>query len=166
MGMLAGTANSKFIKLDYEMINAALDIEINPEMSPVRIHRAVESRLQQMTKKERGVIPLVIWACLDQLDSTGLGEFHKYNPSTPPAGSENHTGWLNVQVHGSGSISLIPRKVTSQKLIQALRNKSRFKLWERLNKPKFQFGHDRVIITTPVLRDLSSDFVSKVFADF
>ncbi len=160
------TNSRNWLKLDYEMINAALDIEINPEMSPIRIRKAVEMRLQQMTKRERSVIPVVVWSYLDGLDVTGLGQFHQYNPTTPPEGSENRSGWFSVAKQPPDVAYLIPRKSSPEKFMKSLRSKERFRLWEKLNKPNIVHGPDRVIVQCPVLTDLTAAFVERVFESF
>jgi hypothetical protein len=165
---LATISNSakSWLRMDYDAINLALSCAINPEMGPLHVKRALEARLKEMSVRDRGHIPIMIWSLLDALDVTGSGNFQQYNPVTPSEGSENRSGWFSVRKAPPNVVHITPRKVAPIRFIKSLRAKPRFAAWEARYKPMITRTADELTIRCPILTDLPADFCQQLFEDF
>jgi hypothetical protein len=149
----------QYLSLDYEMISVALDIEINTEMSPIRISRVLQARLTQMTKKERSNIPMIVWDYMDALDVMKIG-FTSLNPHSPKQGEENHRSWIVVEKENDDGDSMIVtnKKLTPARFLTALQKKPRFLHWIKAHNAATAAKGNGIVIRTPTLSGLTQRF--------
>lgn len=148
------------LRTDYEMINAALDIELNVAMGALSVRRVIESRLITMTKRERAIIPLIIWEFIDALDVTGSG-FGVHNPQSPAAGEETRSEWFTLTVEDE-TATIKPRKVAPARFINALKAKERFVAWQSCHGVIMKRGTDVVTLRAKIIAGLDAVFMKRV----
>lgn len=122
-----------WLEIDYESVSAALDIEINTEMSPLVIRRVVEGRLKEMTKAELDEVPTFVWEYLDALDVTGLGNFLQFHPNNKTATASLP---FKVRKMSAETIMLSPNKIEMQTLLKELGSQPRWELWCSTHSPE------------------------------
>lgn len=165
LASVASSASS-WLRVDYDMVNAALGISINPEMSPLYVRKAVTARLSELPARDRSHIPISIWSLLDAMDVTGNGNFQQFNPTTPSEGAENRSGWFSVRKDPPNTFHITPRKVPPAKFMKSLRDKPRFALWEKTHRPTITRNSEAIMIKCPILTDLTEEYVERVLESF
>lgn len=56
-----------WLALDFESISAALDVELNSDLSPLIVRKVIQKRIAEMTSEEKHEIPRFIWEFIDAL---------------------------------------------------------------------------------------------------
>ena len=124
-----------WLSVDYEAISAALEIEINTEMSPLVITKVVSARLSEMSKTEREDIPSFIWECLGALDVTGLGKFSNHHPDN----ARNNLVPFNIRKVSGDTVVLQARGIDVGVFMAELGKQPRWELWCSVHQPKVSF---------------------------
>lgn len=155
----------QFLIADYEMVSMALDVEINPELTPPRLIRIIKARLEQMSKRERETVPNLVWSVIDAMDVTNVG-LRKFNPHTPTPGQETQSGWFTIEFQTPDTYLVVPTNAKPAAFLKTLRSKERFKAWEAVHNPKIEVVEDRIAVSCEILRELPTKFVRTLLASF
>lgn len=156
---------SHWLAIDYEAISAALDIEINTEMSPLVIQRVVEKRLGEMTVGDMEEIPAFVWECLDALDVAGTGNYLRFHPSNQ---GRRSNAPFQIKKLSVDTILLKPRGTTLAVLLRELGTQPRWALWCRTHAPviEFQKGFEGPRLTSAQFAPWGERELEQIFCSF
>lgn len=152
-----------WLSVDYEAISAALEIEINTEMSPLVISKVLTGRLSEMSKTEREDIPAFVWECISALDVTGTGNFEQFHPNA-------RTTLLpfTVRKTDAKTVVLQPKGIEVKDMMAELGRQARWERWCRVHRPEVSFDPSQgaPTIQSDEFIPWSEREIETIFSDF
>jgi hypothetical protein len=112
-----------WLKVDFEIFNACLGIELNEEISPLLAKRVIQKRLEQMTEKERNELPSKLWLYLDGLDITKFNDILKFRPKQKP------TLHFTLRKRSENEVLITPKTGTLKNLCKEIGDTDKWETW-------------------------------------
>ena len=144
----------RWLIIDYEIVSDALDIEINPEMSPLVVRKIIDSALNRMGDEAKRDIPEMVWQFVESIREVF------------PNVSQGEPGRVALR-EIRDSVVVVECSEPASSFLSRIRESQRWMSWIDSNGVRFwQDSNGTVMFESPNFRGLEPAFVQAVIESF
>ncbi len=152
----------KMLRLDYELLNVTLGVEINAQMPIEVVRKVVRTRWAEFNNEERRDIPQQVIDIVHALNTSYAGRSLDKYLKPKPAGRAATTFFQ----HSGNKATLRIDGVSPGEVVEQIVNHPRWPLWSFYNSGVIKVVGDSVVVESPLFIEFSEIEIRNTIGTF
>lgn len=153
--------SDKLLRMDYEILNSALGLELNLQLDPHVIRHVIRQRFTELTREEKNELPQGVIDIVKAIQGENDPAFNKYAKGKKSSTPVKVTPGMRITRPTEDMVEVQIAGKTAADIVKDVVGNHMWASWSYYNAAKINATGDTVTITSNAFTDANEDDVAR-----